>query len=232
MSDYGNILLLVDDPQELSELEGAIASLGFDIYTSKTPTKVRGIFYERDYKLVIIHFRNQPLKGLEICAWIRSESTTPILMITARNEVVDEQMAIRAGANDYIVKPIERRILLARINQQVQRNDSHLKHPHDCVKVGNFEIDLARHEFLVDGKEVPLTNHEYRLMNLLMDNADAVVSRDEIIEIFGGASPIGSDHLIDTHVYRLRKKFAMHGIENSIDTVRGVGLKLKDSLLA
>ncbi|NDA39723.1 MAG: DNA-binding response regulator, partial [Actinobacteria bacterium] len=105
-----NALLLEDNSIDRTEIKVQLEVMGFTVFDVSTAQEAREIFSIRDYSLVLIHLGHAPLESLEICRQIRAISTVPILMITKRDEVVDEQLALGAGADDYLTKPIEQRI--------------------------------------------------------------------------------------------------------------------------
>jgi DNA-binding response OmpR family regulator len=147
-------------------------------------------------------------------------------MFTCRDEVVNEQMCLNAGADDYVTKPIESRILTSRIGQQVKRGESQRAPRATLLSWGPLAMDLATHTFTIEGKEVGLTNTEYRFLQLLMENPHRVFSRDQILEAIGVMRGVGSNHLVDTHASRIRRKIVKAGGPNLISVIRSVGFRL------
>ena len=223
-----NVLLLEDVAQDRLSLRLQLEVMGFVVYDTPTPEEARELFVLRDYVCVIIHIGHLPLRGLEICRWLRSESTVPIIMITSRDEVVNEQMCLNAGADDYVTKPVENRILTSRINQQIKRGESQRAPRATLLSWGPLAMDLASHSFTLDGKEVGLTNTEYRFLQLLMENPHRVFSRDQILEAIGVMRGVGSNHLVDTHASRIRRKIVKAGGPQLISVIRSVGFRLAD----
>ncbi|MEY4677741.1 MAG: hypothetical protein RI992_456 [Actinomycetota bacterium] len=221
-----NILLLEDDSKDRLDLRLQLEVMGFTVYDTPNPDEAKELFVLRDYVCVLIHVSHLPLRGLEICRWVRSESTVPIIMFTCRDEVVNEQMCLNAGADDYVTKPIESRILTSRIGQQVKRGESQRAPRATLLSWGPLAMDLATHTFTIEGKEVGLTNTEYRFLQLLMENPHRVFSRDQILEAIGVMRGVGSNHLVDTHASRIRRKIVKAGGPNLISVIRSVGFRL------
>lgn len=226
MLAQGNVLLIVDDAKESEVLKRQLTSMDASVFECADSESAKKAALERDYLCCIIHMKKNPIKGLEICSWIRSESIVPILMITSRDENIDEHMALRAGANDYMVSPVENRILVSRVHQQVNRSKSHEKEVLEPLTYGEFKMDFTSHEVLFNGREIPLTNTEFQLVGALLSCPTKVLSRDELLKAAGLSDGIGSDHLLDTHLSRARKKIIEAGGPHYIHAVRGVGFRL------
>lgn len=223
-----NILLLEDNSKDRLEIRLQLEVMGFTVYDTPNPDEAKELFVLRDYVAVLIHVGHLPLRGLEICRWVRSESTVPIIMITSRDEVVNEQMSLNAGADDYVTKPIENRILQSRVTQQIKRGESQRAPRATLLSWGPLAMDLATHSFTLEGKEVGLTNTEYRFLQLLMENPHRVFSRDQILEAIGVMRGVGSNHLVDTHASRIRRKIVKAGGPQLISVIRSVGFRLAD----
>ena len=223
-----NILLLEDTSKDRLDIRLQLEVMGFTVYDTPNPDEAKELFVLRDYVAVLIHVGHLPLRGLEICRWVRSESTVPIIMITSRDEVVNEQMSLNAGADDYVTKPIENRILQSRVTQQIKRGESQRAPRATLLTWGPLAMDLATHSFTLEGKEVGLTNTEYRFLQLLMENPHRVFSRDQILEAIGVMRGVGSNHLVDTHASRIRRKIIKAGGPQLISVIRSVGFRLAD----
>lgn len=149
-------------------------------------------------------------------------------MFTSRGELVDEQMVMSAGADDYITKPIESKILTSRITQQLKRGQSQRAPRANILKWGALEMDLSQHSFKVDDKIINLTNMEYQFLQLLMENPQRVFSRNQILEAIGVMNGIGTDHIVDSHACRLRTKIRENVGPAVIAVIRSVGFRLAE----
>jgi two-component system response regulator RegX3 len=199
------------------------------VYDTASPIEAKEIFLQRDFSLVMIHIASLPLRGLELCRWIRAASTVPILMLTNRDEVIDEAMVMSAGADDYVSKPIDSKILTSRINQQISRGQSQRAPRANILIWGPLRMDLSAHQFTIDDAELHLTNTEYQFLQLLMENPHRIFTRGQILEAIGVMKGLGTNQLIDTHASRIRKKIRESGGPDVITVVRSVGFRLADA---
>ena len=224
-----NVLLAEDDPKDRLEVRLHLELMGFIVYDTPTSSEAKEIFVQRDFSLVLIHLSINPLQSLELCRWIRAESNVPIIMMTKRGELVDEQMVMAAGADDYVSKPIDSTILSSRIVQQIRRGRGQRSPRANILVWGTMKMNLSNHEFSVGDKELHLTNTEFQFLQLLMENPQRIFTRNQILEAIGVMKGVGSNQLVDTHASRLRKKIREHGGPEVINVIRSVGFRLVDS---
>lgn len=220
-----NALLIEDNAEDRINIKLQLEVMGFSVFDVSSSTEAREIFPIRDYSLALIHLGHAPLESLEICRQIRALSTVPILMITKREEVVDEELALNAGADDYITKPIEQRILTSRVTQQLKRGESQRAPRQTILTWENLSLDLAEHLFKIGDKEILLTNSEYRFLQLLMENPERVFSKEQVLQAVSSLreSAAGS---VETYAGQLRAKIKRNGGPDVIDVVRSVGFRL------
>ncbi len=224
-----NVLLAEDDPKDRLETRLHLELMGFIVYDTPTGREAKEIFEQRDFSLVLIHFSINPLQSLELCRWLRANSNVPIIMLTKRGELVDEQMVIAAGADDYVSKPLDSKILSSRIVQQMRRGKGQRSPRANILTWGTMKMDLSNHEFTVADKELHLTNTEFQFLQLLMENPQRIFTRNQILEAIGVMNVVGSNQLVDTHASRLRKKIRENGGPEVINVIRSVGFRLVDS---
>ena len=224
-----NVLLAEDDPKDRLETRLHLELMGFIVYDTPTGREAKEIFEQRDFSLVLIHFSINPLQSLELCRWLRANSNVPIIMLTKRGELVDEQMVIAAGADDYVSKPLDSKILSSRIVQQMRRGKGQRSPRANILTWGTMKMDLSNHEFTVAEKELHLTNTEFQFLQLLMENPQRIFTRNQILEAIGVMKGVGSNQLVDTHASRLRKKIRENGGPEVINVIRSVGFRLVDS---
>lgn len=224
--DLPNALLVEDNAQDRLEIRLHLELMGFVVYDTPSATEAEELFAQRDYSIVLIHLGHAQLESMQVCRSIRALSTVPIIMLTKRDEVVDEEMVLSAGADDYITKPIIARILTSRVTQQVKRGQTQRAPRANVLTWENLEMDLSQHSFKVNNKEVMLTNSEYQFLQLLMANPKRIFSRDQIIEAIGAFHGDGAAHTIDSHASRIRKKIKESGGPEVIKVVRSVGFRL------
>jgi two-component system response regulator RstA len=160
--------------------------------------------------------------GLTICRDIRRGDRTPILILTAKGEDIDQVLGLEMGADDYVVKPVEPRVLLARIEAILRRARSSPQEPRDArLSAGRLAIDSARRTAEISGRGVELTTGDFDILWLLASRQGVVVTRDEILRVVRGIDYDGLDRSIDARICRLRRKLAdAGGAESMIKTVR------------
>lgn len=220
-----NALLVEDDAIDRLDIKLHLEVLGFSVFDVSSAQEAHEIFPIRDYSLVLIHLGHAPLEALEICRQIRALSTVPILFITHRNEVVDEELALGAGADDYVTKPIEQRILISRVTQQMKRGESQRAPRKTLLTWDNLTLDLAEHLFKIGQKEILLTNSEYRFLQLLMENPQRVFSKEQVLVAVSALRDSSSGN-VENYAQQLRSKIKRNGGPDVIDVVRSVGFRL------
>ncbi|MEY2768697.1 MAG: Transcriptional regulatory protein WalR [Actinomycetota bacterium] len=224
-----NVLLLEDNSEDRMQIRLHLELMGFVVYDTPSPIEAKEIFNQHDFSLVIIHLGHKQLESLETCRWVRAASTVPVIMLTDRKEFVDEEMVMSAGADDYVSKPIESKILTSRITQQLKRGQTQRAPRANILTWSDLQMDLSQHSFKVKNKEVFLTNMEFQFLQLLMENPHRVFSRNQILEAIGVMKGIGTDHIVDTHASRIRSKIKAEGGPPVISVVRSVGFKLANA---
>jgi len=225
-------LLLEDDAQDRTRVRQHLEGMGFIVYDTPSSIEAREIFPLHDFSIVLVHLGHDPLRSLEFKRFVRAASTVPIIAITSRNDVVTEEMAMNAGADDYVTKPIEIRILNARVLQQLMRGQSQRSPRANILNWRSLEMDLSQHSFTVEGVHVQLTNTEFQFLQLLMENPQRVFSRDQVVQALGILRGVDLAHTIDSHASRLRTKIRKAGGPEVIAVVRSVGFRLADPLPA
>ena len=217
-------LLLIDDDEGLAEpLREYLAR--FDLVLDSESDPLRGIEAARRgaYELVVLDIMLPGIDGFETCRRIRQFSDIPIVMLTARGEVMDRVVGLELGADDYLPKPFEPRELVARIQNILKRAEK--TDVNRIYRVGDFELDTAGKRLSRDGEEIPLTSAEYELLCLFVQNPNRVMSRDEIVHALHGIEADIYSRAVDVLISRLRQKLQRAEL---IRTVRGRGYQLVD----
>ncbi len=182
----------------------------------------------KDYDLILLDVMLPKLNGLEVLRRIRLEKEVPIIMLTARDAVMDKVSGLDAGADDYITKPFAIEELLARIRVALKKKRVNEVETRKLTIKG-VSLDEDRHEVTVNGENVELTNREFELLHTLMANKNIVMDRDKLMNMVCGYDYIGETNIIDVYVRYIRTKIDdKYGIK-LINTVRGVGYVIKDS---
>jgi len=215
-------LLLIDDDEKLAEpLQLYFSKFDLSLDNETRPLEALERIKREDYDLLILDVMLPQIDGFETCKRIRQFSDIPIIMLTARGEVMDRVVGLELGADDYLPKPFEPRELVARIENVLRR-----KKPGTVSTVyrwGDLQLDLERKQLLRNDQAVPVTATEFALLGLLAQNRDRVLSRDEIMHELRGIDADIYSRAIDVLVSRLRQKLQRPGL---IRTVRGLGYQL------
>ena len=223
-----NALLVEDASDDRLDTRLQLEVMGFKVFDVASAEEARETFQLRDYSLVIIHLGHSPLESLEICRQFRAESTVPIIMLTARDEVVDEELALGAGADDYVTKPIDQRIFTSRITQQMKRGESQRIPRKTILSWENLTLDLADHRFTIGETEMLLTNSEFRFLQLLMENPERVFPKEQFLRAVAALRE-PSVKSVESYAQQLRTKIKRNGGPEVIEVVRSVGFRLKKS---
>ena len=179
------------------------------------------------YDLVLLDIMLPELNGLEVLRRLRKTSDVPVIVLTARDAVMDKVSGLDMGADDYVTKPFAIEELLARIRLALRRGGAS-KTKEDLLVCGSLSLSVPRHEVRWDGSEIDLTSREFSLLQTLLENKNVVLSRDSLLEKVWGYDYMGETNVVDVYVRYLRNKIAAAGGENVIQTVRGVGYVIRD----
>ena len=178
------------------------------------------LFYEKPFDLVILDIMLPKKDGWSVLREIKKYSSVPVMILSARDDDEDELFGFEIGTDEYITKPFNNKILLARIKALIKNTSNNTDH---IIELGKIIINDTSHTVTVDGEEVILAPKEYELLIYLIKNHKIALSRDKMLtEVWGYDFP-GSDRTIDTHIKNLRKKLG----EECIKTVRGIGYKFE-----
>ena len=175
---------------------------------------------EKDYDLIILDIMLPSMNGFEICRRLKKEKTTPVIMLSAKDSVMDKVNGLQIGADDYIAKPFAIEELLARIEAVIRRVNNSNDY---IVKFKDITIDKNSRTVKKNNEEINLTNKEYELLMLLIDNKDKVVSRDEILHHVWGYDVDLETNVTDVYIRYLRMKLNQDDKEEYIKTIRSVG---------
>ena len=219
-------ILLVEDEVKLARvIADYLAAAGFDVLKAYTGKEALAFFRHEKPDLVILDIMLPELNGLEVARIIRKESSTPIIMLTAKVEESDRVLGLEMGADDYITKPFSLRELVARVKAVLRRARGEVFTP--TLRVGDIEIDLQKREVIVAGKPVELTPTEFEILSLLARHPGRVFTRLEILQRIQSYAYEGYERTVDVHIRNLRKKIEPDPKNpRYILTVYGVGYKL------
>ena len=177
-----------------------------------------------DYDLIILDVMLPSLNGMEILRRLRQTSETPVIILTAKDDITDKVMVLDIGADDYITKPFAIEELLARI----RRKNAALPSNSNIIQVDNLILDTEKYLVTYSNNPIDLTKKEFDLLKYLMINKGLVLTRDNILEKVWGYSYVGNTNIVDVYVRYLRSKIDDKYNKKFIYTIRGVGYQLKD----
>jgi len=221
-------ILIVEDESPMAEaLSFSLEKEGYGVEIASDGRAGLEAFEERGADLVLLDLMLPGVDGLEVCRRIRSSSSVPIIMLTARDTDIDEVVGLEMGADDYVTKPFNTRKLMARIRAALRRSGTTPKVPAGRLEIDRLAMDRDRHEVFLDGNPVHLTPIEYRILETLMVAGGNAVSREKLLEAAWQGEFFGSYKTLDVHVRRLRRKIEEDPANPAyITTVRGVGYRL------
>ncbi|MFA5881607.1 MAG: response regulator transcription factor [Eubacteriales bacterium] len=178
------------------------------------------------FDLIILDVMLPSLNGMEVLRRLRQSSETPVIMLTAKDEVTDKVMGLDIGADDYMTKPFAIEELLARIRTALKRKKASSSNL-NLITVGGLKIDLDKHSVSFNNERIDLTKKEYDLLKYLIENKNLVLTRDKILEAVWGYDYYGDTNVVDVYIRYLRVKLDDRFKIKLIHTVRGVGYILK-----
>jgi two-component system phosphate regulon response regulator PhoB len=224
----GKRILVVDDETDVTELlQYKLEQEDYTVKTVNNPLEVMSVASQFLPDLIILDIMMPELSGHQICRMIRSDlklKSIAIIFLTARGEAVDRVQGLEYGADDYVPKPFNTKELLLRIRAIFNRLSSGKEPAPRQITIGPLLLDRDLHEVTRLGKVIILTATEFRLLRLLMENKDKVLSREDLLLRVWNYEGNIETRTVDTHVRRLRDKLEDHA--DMIQTIRGVGYKL------
>lgn len=223
------ILLVEDEESFVEALTIGLKREGFLIHVARDGAEALDRFDAVHPDLVLLDVMLPSMSGIEVCRQLRTYSTVPIIMVSAKSSEIDTVVGLEVGADDYVAKPYRIRELVARIRAALRR----VPHSEEVaaipvLEVGEVRLDVDRHEVFVRNRPVQLPLKEFELLEALLQNAGHVLPRDVLIDRVWGAGYVGDTKTLDVHIKRLRAKVeADPTAPRSIVTIRGLGYKFE-----
>jgi two-component system response regulator RegX3 len=222
-------ILLVEDEIALSDpLSFLLEREGYEVEVAADGNAAVAAFDQHGADLVLLDLMLPGLPGTEVCREIRTRSTVPIIMLTAKDSEIDIVVGLELGADDYVTKPYSTRELLARIRAVLRRRLEVEDFDEAILEGGRVRMDVDRHTVEVDGAAVPMPLKEFELLELLMRNPGRVLTRGQLIDRVWGSDYFGDTKTLDVHIKRIRSKIELQPSEPvQLVTVRGLGYRFE-----
>jgi len=229
----GRILIADDEPSVRDSVGYALAQEGFEVTAAADGDEATELLGNGiPFDLLILDIMMPGRSGLDICREVRSRSSVPIIILTAKDAEVDKVVGLEVGADDYVTKPFSVRELLGRVRAQLRRQELDRSPVPEETRIvaGPVTIDLARHLVTIDGRPISLTRSEFQLLRLLAGRPGEVFKRSQIMEELWQTEFEGDERACDVHISNLRQKVEEDPQRpRLILTVRGIGYKFSDS---
>jgi DNA-binding response OmpR family regulator len=235
VTDHPARILLVDDEQSIQALLSyPLRKEGYDVVQATDGRQALERFEEQQFDLVVLDLMLPKLDGLEVCRRLRSRSSVPIIMLTAKSEEIDKVVGLEIGADDYITKPFSMREFSSRIKAALRRVD--MSRPTETapdevpLEVGELRIDFLKRTVRERHRDAQLTFVEFEILSALARNPGRVFTRDMLLQRVWGDAAYRDQRTIDVHIRHLREKIEQDPKDPEyIFTVRGVGYRFRDS---
>ena len=221
-------ILLIEDEEKIARFtELELVHEGYEVEKAFDGRTGLDRAESGDFDLILLDIMLPELSGLEVLRRLRRTSDVPVIMLTARDAVMDKVSGLDAGADDYITKPFAIEELLARIRVIFKKRNKEERETH-ILEAKGVVMDLDRHEVTCRGEIIQLNHREYELVKTLMENKNYVMNREQLMNDVCGYNYVGESNVIDVYVRYIRAKIDDHFKMKFITTVRGVGYAIKD----
>lgn len=220
-------ILLVEDEANIARfVELELRHEGYEVTKAEDGREGLKLAETGEFDLMLLDIMLPGLNGLEVLRRLRKSSALPVIMLTARDAVMDKVTGLDMGADDYITKPFSIEELLARIRTALRKKSAPAL---PQLSIGPLTLDIARHQLQVAGEQVELTGREFALLQTLMENKDIVLSRETLMERVWGYDYMGETNVVDVYIRYLRAKIGEKTDQPLIHTVRGVGYVAREN---
>ncbi|WP_455429915.1 response regulator [Lysinibacillus xylanilyticus] len=217
------ILLIEDDPSIFEMIQTRFAQWSLLVAGPKDFQKVMNDFIEQKPQLVLIDIQLPAYDGFHWCREIRHISKVPILFLSSRDHPMDMVMAMQMGADDFVQKPFHMEVLLAKVQAILRRTYDYIEESMDVTRFNGAVIDYARSEIMYEGNLASLTKNELFILRILVEKADQIVSRDDLMRKLWDDERFVNDNTLSVNVNRLRTKLEDIGLQEAILTKKGLG---------
>ena len=216
------IIIIEDDEIIREELKNFLSRYGYEVVAPTSFDNVVQFILNENANLVLLDINLPIFDGYYICREVRKKSDIPIIIVTSRDSDMDELMSMNLGADDFVTKPYNTQILLARIAALLKRSGSNTATSNILI-YKDFQLNLSNATIIYNEKEIELTKNEVKILSYLINHKGEIVSRELLMEYLWSTEYFVDDSTLTVNITRLRKKLEEIGIENVIETRRGLG---------
>ncbi|MGL4335776.1 MAG: response regulator transcription factor [Turicibacter sp.] len=220
------IMIIEDTDVIREELQVLLNRYGYNAVAPSNFENILTEFKQEQPDLVLLDINLPYFDGFHICREIRKDSTVPIIVVTSRDSEIDELMSINLGADDFVTKPYNTQILLARISALLKRTYCETMTT-DVLTFKDLKLDLSTGTIEAHGNSLELSKNEFKILSYLMKNQGTIISRDKLMQYMWNSDVFVDDNTLSVNVNRLRKQLEKIGLDEYIETRRGLGYILK-----
>lgn len=219
-------ILIVDDEKSIVDaISYAFRREGYIVETAYNGEEALKKIFEFQPQIMILDVMMPKLSGFEVCKKLDNRKNLGIILLTAKEDIIDKILGLELGADDYITKPFDIRELLARAKSLLRRLEkNNQKVELENIEIGELKVILNQRKVILKGEELDFTPKEFDLLAIFISNMDRVYTREHLLDLVWGMEYIGGTRTVDIHVQRIRKKLG-DTYQNIIQTVHGVGYK-------
>lgn len=220
---------MIEDNRRISDfMVKGLEESGFSVVLSENGEDARGLISQREWDLILLDIMLPDIDGIELLQYTRYKKiNTPILVVSALGEIEDKVKALDYGADDYLPKPFHFKELVARINALARRFKFNNEVQENALVCDDLKLYTDRHIVERDGKEIKLTLQEFKLLQLLMENKNKVLSRSQILDTVWGINYDSNTNVVDVYISYLRNKVDAESLNKLIQTVKGRGYLIR-----
>ena len=216
-------IIIVEDEEIIrEELQNFLQKYGYEVIIPTSFDNIVEFILDENANLVLLDINLPVFDGYYICREVRKKSDVPIIVVTSRDSDMDELMSMNLGADDFVTKPYNTQILLARIAALLKRSGAK-SISSNILTYKNFQLNLSNATVLYNKEEIELTKNEVKILSYLINHKGEIVSRELLMEYLWSTDYFIDDSTLTVNINRLRKKLEEIGIENVIETRRGLG---------
>lgn len=218
-------ILIIEDNDEINGLlKELLINAGYDVKQAFSGPEGLLYFSSGTYALILLDLMLPGMAGESVLAKIRETSEVPVIIISAKTDMDGKVFLLQTGADDYITKPFDMREVLARVELQLKRKGTTAK---GQIEYQELHLDSENHLITINGTPLSFTRQEFAIMELLMKHPDKIYSKQELYELAWEECYIGEDKTLNVHISNIRKKIKLYSEREYIETVWGIGFRLK-----